>query len=76
MMIQQQRRQKYLLYCWEEARGSSRAKVWRFSLENVYTHEQQDFSNLREMVIALTAELAEASQERDRPAMRPQGMLA
>lgn len=49
--------QSYLLHCWQERNGLLPGPVWRFSLEDPHSHRQQDFPNLRELVMALNTEL-------------------
>lgn len=59
--------QSYWLHCWQESGGLLPNPVWRFSLEDPHSRQQQEFPNLRELIIALNTALIESRYQR--PAM-------
>ncbi|MBE7471954.1 MAG: hypothetical protein DPW09_19900 [Anaerolineae bacterium] len=75
--------QSYWLHCWQESGGLLPNPVWRFSLEDPHSRQQQEFPNLRELIIALNTALIESRYQRPAAARRstastdqtPEGMI-
>jgi hypothetical protein len=54
----------YLLTIWaERGREHEASRMWRFSLKDPRTGQQQGFANLTELIIALHTELIENYQD-------------